>query len=136
MYEYGEGVEMDFVEAANLYQKAAEQGHPGAQHCLSALYAEGKGVEQDYGAAEQWAREAAENGNADAQLNLSTMYYHGQGRSPDKVMAYMWLSIAIACGNTEAAQYRETHVRDIHFWNVWKAERLAREWLDNHGAAK
>jgi hypothetical protein len=119
-----------------LYRQAAEQGYPEAQSALSALYAKGHGVEQDYGKAEQWAREAAENGHAVAQLNLATMYRYGQGRPPDKVRAYMWLSISIAFGHPEAAQYRESIANEMNFWDVRKAERLAREWLANHDGTK
>lgn len=34
MYEYGQGIEQDYQEASNWYQKAAKQGHPIAKNSL------------------------------------------------------------------------------------------------------
>jgi TPR repeat protein len=49
MYLYGHGnkldyKEKDYIEAVKWFEKAAEQGHVGAQNDLGVMYLEGKGV--------------------------------------------------------------------------------------------
>ena len=60
MYDNGEGVPQDYVEAMKWYHKAAEQGHAGAQFNLGLMYANGNGVPQDYAKAAKWFRLGAE----------------------------------------------------------------------------
>jgi TPR repeat protein len=69
MYDDGEGVAEDNVEAVKWYRKAAEQGYSFAQFKLGQMYAMGKGVAQDYVEAVKWYRNAAEQGHWDAQKN-------------------------------------------------------------------
>ena len=66
-YESGEGVPLDFAEAAKWRRKAAEQGHAEAQFSLGMMYDIGLGVPKDYAEAAKWVRKAAEQGNADAK---------------------------------------------------------------------
>lgn len=47
MYFNGEGVPKDPKKAAELFQKAADQGGPHAAYDLGLLYAKGEGVPQD-----------------------------------------------------------------------------------------
>lgn len=54
IYENGEGVGVDFNEAAKWYRRAADQGHAMAQGNLGYLYLIGKGVPLDKTAAIQW----------------------------------------------------------------------------------
>ena len=54
MYENGEGVARNPVEAAKWYRLAAEQGHSGAQLYLGTLYYLGEGVPRDYVQAYMW----------------------------------------------------------------------------------
>ncbi len=53
-YETGNGVEQDYVEAAEWYRKAADQGVAKAQKELGNLYAKGRGVPRDYEEAYFW----------------------------------------------------------------------------------
>jgi Sel1 repeat len=48
IYEHGQGVPQDFVQAVIWYNEAAYQGDPDAQTNLGAMYANGWGVPQDY----------------------------------------------------------------------------------------
>ena len=48
MYDNGQGVTQDYVEAVKWYQKAAEQGHAKAQYNLGLMYDKGQGVTQYY----------------------------------------------------------------------------------------
>ena len=66
MYELGVAVVADPTEAANWYQKAAEQGVDVAQFNLAVMCANGTGVVQDDGQALLWFRMAANQGYADA----------------------------------------------------------------------
>ncbi|MBS0987043.1 tetratricopeptide repeat protein, partial [Acetobacter thailandicus] len=47
MYEIGQGVPQDYLKAAELFSKAANQGLPEAQFNLGNMYAHGRGVPQD-----------------------------------------------------------------------------------------
>ena len=66
-YENGEGVPLDFAEAAKWRRKAAEQGHADAQVSLGMMYDIGLGVPKNYAEAAKWFRKAAEQGNANAK---------------------------------------------------------------------
>ncbi|MGA9851037.1 MAG: tetratricopeptide repeat protein [Roseiarcus sp.] len=59
MYDTGQGVAQDFVQAAVWYRKAAEQGYATAQFSLGEMYADGRGVPQDAIMAHLWFNLAA-----------------------------------------------------------------------------
>jgi uncharacterized protein len=88
IYEHGQGVPQDFVQAVIWYNEAAYQGAPDAQSNLGAMYANGWGVPQDYAQAVVWYRQAGERWNAGAQRNLGLMYEHAQGVPQDYVSAH------------------------------------------------
>jgi uncharacterized protein len=54
MYENGEGLPRNSVEAAKWFLRAAEQGHAGAQLFLGGMYETGDGVQRDYVRAYMW----------------------------------------------------------------------------------
>ena len=60
MYSGGWGVEKDPIQAAQWYQKAAEQGDKNAQSKLADCYKSGLGVPRDRTQARYW-REKANN---------------------------------------------------------------------------
>jgi TPR repeat protein len=64
MYAAGEGVEMDQVEAAKWFEKAAEEGHPYAMYKIAERYEKGDGVGRDPEKALEWYKKAAETGYA------------------------------------------------------------------------
>ena len=64
MYAAGEGVEMDQVEAARWFEKAAQEGHPHAMYKIAERYEKGDGVSQDPEKALEWFKKAAETGYA------------------------------------------------------------------------
>lgn len=84
----GDGVEQDFVQAANWYKTAAEQGHARSQHKLALMYESGQGVPRDSAEAAKWYRMAAEQGNAGSQNNLGALYESGDGVPQDNTL---WL---------------------------------------------
>eukprot|EP00729_Bicosta_minor_P032465 gene32465-biopygen20867 len=98
MYESGEGVKQDHVEAAKWFRKAAEAGYAAAQYNLGLMYGTGKGVEQDHVEAVKWFRKSAEAGHAMAQNNLGAVYRDGDGVDQDHVEAAKWFRKAAEAG--------------------------------------
>ena len=132
MYENGEGVPKEYIEALELLfewsHKEAEQGNVSAQYNLGMMYYNGEGVPEDYTKAFEWLEKAAEQGHADAQYNLGMMYYNGKGLPKDYAKAIKWLEKAAAQGNIDA-QYNLG-------WMYYNGEGLPRdytkaiEWLE------
>ena len=137
IYEHGQGVPQDFVQAVIWYNEGAYQGDPDAQSNLGAMYANGWGVPQDYAQAVVWYRQAGERGNAGAQRNLGLMYEHGQGVPQDYVSAHMWLNLAAASRATDpavrdqAAKERDMLAAKMTPAQIAEAQRLANEWKPN-----
>lgn len=69
---YG-GVAQDLAYAAELFARAAAQGHPAAQNNLGLCCEHGRGVKKDLAAAIEWYRKAAARGNPDAIGNLERL---------------------------------------------------------------
>ena len=99
MYNKGQGVKQDDVEAVKWYRKAAKQGEASAQFNLGSMYADGRGVKQDYVEAVKWYRKAAEQGLAPAQVKLGAAYILGKGVQVNKSLAKEWFGEA--CNNGE-----------------------------------
>lgn len=57
-WDFGFGVEKDFVKAVEWYTKAAEAGFAKAQFWLGRCYENGQGVEEDLAKAEEWKAKA------------------------------------------------------------------------------
>jgi TPR repeat protein len=62
MFAKGDGVQRDYVQAANWARRAAEAGHPPAQEDFAYLLEQGKGGPLDYIAAYAWYSAAAARG--------------------------------------------------------------------------
>ena len=67
------------AEGAKWLEKAAEQGHVGAQLALAKCYATGKGVKKDEAKAFEIYRKAADAGSAEAMYELRDFYNLGRG---------------------------------------------------------
>ncbi len=80
----------DYAQAAQLYNKAAEQGNAYAQNQLGNLYESGLGVAKDDATAVQWYRKAADQGLPVAQFSLAWMYRSGLGVTKDYGQAVQW----------------------------------------------
>ncbi len=63
-----------YKKSAELYTKAAEQGHVGALFSLALLYKYGEGVKPDDKKSMELYTKAAEQGHADAQFILGRTY--------------------------------------------------------------
>jgi len=69
-------VPKDLGKAAELYQKAADQGDPFAQDNLGMLYENGQGVPKDLGRAAELYQRAANQGYQRAIANLKRVSGH------------------------------------------------------------
>ena len=86
------------VEAAMLYNRAAEFNYAPAQCCLGKMYEAGRGVGQNHLLAFIWYRQAAENGFAEAQYRLALCYAYARGTKRDDAKAQYWKSVAAENG--------------------------------------
>jgi len=76
-------VPKDLGKAAELYQKAADQGNARAQSNLGRFYETGRGVPKDLSKAAELYQKAANQGNARAQYHLGWLYEFGDGVPKD-----------------------------------------------------
>jgi len=128
MYQEGDGVPQNYVEAVGWYRKAAEQGNVDAQNNLGLMYDKGHGAPRDHVEAARWYRKAAEQGYANAQNNLGYMYGNGLGLAQDYVQAHMWFNLAAAQGLEIARKGRDLVEKRMTPADVSRAQRMAREW--------
>jgi hypothetical protein len=102
-YFYGlYGFNKNYEQAKIWYQKAADQGYPGAQVGLGNLYEHALGVGKDYGQAKLWYQKAADQGYAEAQFRLGELYRDGLGVLQSYDQAKFWYRKAAEQGNIEA----------------------------------
>jgi hypothetical protein len=97
-YERGRGVDKNYAEAANWYQKAASAGQTAAQGRLGILYFEGRGVSQNYKIALDLLSSAAKDNIPSAQFQLANMYELGAGVGENLELAISWYKKAFANG--------------------------------------
>lgn len=100
MFDSGRGVEIDRDKAAELYLKAAQNGHHVAQLYTGIFYKEGISYKQDLDKAVHWLSLSAQSGNPDAQMTLGNLYSAGSLEDEDK--SIYWLRKASAQGSTRA----------------------------------
>jgi len=127
-YDYGRGVERDFVRAVKHYRNAAERGHTDAQYEMGNMCAYAQGTAHSESEAFNWylkaalqghkdaqamlrniqafhkTAEAAVQGNAAAQYELSVIYANGDMRPirEDKARGFQWLLQSAENGYAEA----------------------------------
>jgi len=88
----------DIIQAMQILQPVAEQGHPRAQVRLAYIYDQAR----YYDEALHWYREAAEAGNTEAAIGLAVMYSAGDGTEPDPEAAGRWMRKAADNGEVRA----------------------------------
>ncbi|WHZ24715.1 MAG: hypothetical protein OJF47_003827 [Nitrospira sp.] len=91
----------DFVGAAKVFQKLADQGHPRGQYLLAYQYERGEGVRRSNDEAVRWYRKSAEQGYAEAQNYLGQIYENGTGVKEDWAEAVRWIRKSAEQGNME-----------------------------------
>ncbi len=90
MYERGQGVDRDYLEAMHWYLAAAALGQARALNRIGYLFEMGLGVATDHVEAAHWYREAAIRGDAIAQYSLAHLYARGRGVAQSDAEAAMW----------------------------------------------
>lgn len=141
LYSAGSGVPKNPAEAANWYRKAAELGNTYAQYNLGRIFEDGAGVGQNYTEAAKWYGRAAEQGHAEAQNCLAGLYEEGLGVIQDFVLAHMWYNLETMFrydedGRAEAASKRDAVAKRMTPGQIAEAQKLAREWMENHPGLK
>jgi uncharacterized protein len=141
MYANGQGVAQDYAQAVAWYRKAADQGDADAQFNLGEMYRNGQSVAQDDAQAVIWYRKAADHGNALAQSNLGVAYANGQGVAQDYIIAHMWLTLAASratetATRDQAAGNRDMLAAKMTRAQIEEAQRMAREWVQNHPSTR
>jgi hypothetical protein len=102
LYVRGQGIPIDYVEAANWIRKAADKGHAEAQGSLGAMYELGRGVPQDNEQAMIWFHRSADQGFAWAQNRLGVEYSEGTRVPLDEAVATGWFLKAAQQGDANA----------------------------------
>ncbi|MBR5640063.1 MAG: sel1 repeat family protein [Muribaculaceae bacterium] len=97
--------EQDYVEAAKLFTKAANQGNAYAQFMLGDYYNEGKGVKKNYKKAAQWYKKAADQGIGDALYQLAEYHANGYGVKKDMTLADEYYKKAADAYKTKAEEH-------------------------------
>jgi TPR repeat protein len=92
-------------KAAELYQKAADKGHPAARYNLAVCYEGGlNGLPKDEARAARWYAAAAKQRHVSAAYNLALMHHQGRPGVPkDEWEAAVWFARAADGGKAEAA---------------------------------
>lgn len=75
---------------------------------------------------------AAEGGQPQALYDLGLLYSTGQGVELDYIVAHKWFNLAAMRGVKRARVDRAELARDMSPWEIAEAQRLAREWQDDH----
>jgi TPR repeat protein len=70
---WGQRQQVDFIEAARLFERAAELGNAEAARYLGIIYLRGKGTAKDLVKAMKWFEESAAGGDALAKKNLFSL---------------------------------------------------------------
>lgn len=123
-YKLGRGVPVDLMRAADLYARAAKQGHvqAGDNYGL-ALFELGKKVE-----AAEWLDKSAIRGEPRAQFVLGTMFFNGDAVAKDWVRAYALVSRAASSGLPQASKTLTQMDQYISVADKQKGVALARQY--------
>ena len=103
IYNFGQGVAVDYKRAMAAYKIGAEGGDAICQFNLGWMLRNGRGIDSpDYEQALVWFGKAAAQGVSQANGNLGSMASHGQGQEPSWRRAREHYQRAIDLGDTEA----------------------------------
>lgn len=103
-YHLGLGVEKNYIEAINWFQKSAAQEHPRGQNALGVMYQNGFGVEQNYSKAIELYNKAISQNCPQAMCNMGMLYNNGQGVEINKQKAFT-LNLKAAEQGYDVSQY-------------------------------
>ena len=102
-YQLGQqGLKTDYMEAMKWFQKAAQQGDPGAMYRIGYLYHMGQGVQKSIPESARWFIKSAAAGFAVAQYTAGTLYRDGFGVNQSDAEALRWFMYAAEQGYAPA----------------------------------
>lgn len=114
MYEYGMGVDEDFLKAEEYYQRAAQQGFTEAMYHLGLMYAHGRPtINQDYKRAYPLFQAAAQNGHAPSTYTVGIFKTYGYGMEPNYQQAINWFERAALMGDDRVAELARSSATEI-----------------------
>lgn len=93
----------DYLQAANIWQRLADDNDIVSRTRLAWLYEKGLGVKRDLKHAAKLFRQSAIDGDADAQYALAVMLQTGKGQVQDIKESKLWLQSAADLGHQAAA---------------------------------
>ncbi|MBA6342539.1 sel1 repeat family protein [Colwellia sp. MB02u-10] len=93
----------DYIQAANIWQRLANDNDIVSRTRLAWLYEKGLGVKRDLKHAAKLFRQSAMDGDADAQYALAVMLQTGKGQVQDIKASKLWLQSAADLGHQAAA---------------------------------
>jgi hypothetical protein len=128
---YGAYEARKYAEAAALWRKAADLGHPLAQNGLGVLYQDGLGVKKDLKEAARWFQESASRGYAFGMYNLALLYRDGAGVMRNDIEAYKWFYLASSINFDIKAEFERNALgARMNASQIAEAKRRAQEWFD------
>jgi TPR repeat protein len=128
MYYRGQGVEVNTVEAAEWFRKAAQKNNLYAQYNLGLFLEKGIGVAQDFKEAAFWFLQSAGLGYDKAQYKIGQFYEKGIGVQQDDVEAGKWYILAAMHGHDAAVIALKNLFNLLSEDKKNAAQRLAREF--------
>ncbi len=96
------GVTKNTRKAMKWTLKAANGGHPQAQHNMGTSYRDGTDVAKNWVTAVEWWMKAAIQGHSGARNELGRAYHNGDGVNKDKAEAEKWYRLAAQQGDVGA----------------------------------
>lgn len=102
MHIHGEGMEQNYEEAMDCFEKAADDDYAMAEYYLGQMYENGFGCDQDYDKAFDWYQKAANQDYAPALNQMGYLYYNGYGVDTDIDQAIYYQKLAAMQGYAAA----------------------------------
>ena len=113
IYDWGQGVAVDYPRAMAAYKVGGEGGHAVSQYMVGMMYYVGRGVDVDYAQALLWIEKAAAQDQPQAVGQLGGMYFEGKGVTPSFRRAREHLERATELGNSIAVESMQTLTETI-----------------------
>ncbi|WP_421309471.1 hypothetical protein [Aeromonas veronii] len=130
-YEFGIGVDADFLKAIAIYDALALRGHPQSNLKLGMCYFHGHGVTQNINKAIKYFRKAGESGCALSCFTLGWIYDEGILISKDDNKAEYWYTKSAENGNGNAQYNLSQLCLKISEKTAKKNyEKMSIEWLE------
>ena len=113
VYDWGQGVAVDYPRSMAAYKVGAEGGNATCQWQAGFMYCNGQGVDVDYAQALPWIKKAAAQDYPDAPGQLGAMYFTGQGVIRSYRRAREYYERAIELGSSRAVANMQTLTQNI-----------------------